>query len=179
MKRRQLLIGLTSVAAASGLTAGTASASWWTDIKDAVVGHAKDLQTRLTHEDEILEASIIGSGKIDVDAHGQDIAHNASGTIGLVHNDDGYHIQLGSDFKSSPGPDYHVYISRGKDVNDEEDFKLFKHYELGPLKSGSGASYYHVSDDIMKATANDDFSVVIWCKQFGAYIGAALIELDR
>ena len=169
MKRRTLLLGIAAIA----------TYSYWDDIKTIVGGHTKDLTTRITHTDEIISGGILATGMINEDARGQDPVHNSSGTIGIVSANDGKYVQIGSDFKSSPGPDYHVYISLGGNIDDEQDFNLFKHFELGPLKSGKGASYYSIPEDVYAEVNHlSRFSVVIWCKRFGAYIGSATMKWD-
>ena len=169
MKRRAVLLGLTAVPVVA----------FWDDLTTIVGGHTKDALTRITHEDEIVSGGIVGSGQINVDAAGQDLIHNSSGTVGIVSNNDGHYIQLGNDFKSSPGPDYHVYISLGPNIDDEDDFWLFKRFELGPLTSGTGASFYKVPEDVLAHIDHlQAFSVVIWCKRFGEYIGSAQVKWD-
>ena len=76
-----------------------------------VGGHIDDVKSRFADDQVLVDVKILKSGMIDVDAVGQDFAHNASGTITLVEKDGKLYVQLGTDFESSPGPDYHVYTS--------------------------------------------------------------------
>lgn len=78
------------------------------------------------------------------------------------------YLQSSEDFRSSPGPDYHVYISSGPAIKDNPEFND-KQVEVGRLTKPNGAAYYPLT------TKNVDVvvSVLIWCKQFKEYIGSA------
>ncbi len=153
--------------AVSGLVVGTASAGIFSDIKDAITGHAKDAKDRLLTKDELKLGDILKSGTFDEDAVGQDAAHWAKGTASVVRNAEGTFLQLGLDFNSGPLPDGYVYYSAATDINDENDFLSTKQIEVGPLKKGNGASAYKIPHNA------DINSVTIWCKRFGEYIGSA------
>lgn len=148
-----------------------------------VKGHIDDAISRVLPvdtDDAIISGGILGVGSIDTDAPGQDLVHNASGTISIVSTGIGHYVQLGNDFTSSPGPDYHVYISLGPKIDDEKDFNLFKSFELGKLERGKGPSNYEVSQEVLAEIDHlQKFSVVIWCKRFGEYIGSATITWDE
>ena len=147
-----------------------------------VQGHIDDAISRIVPvdlDDAIISGGIVATGSIDTEAPGQDLIHNASGHISLVHNSEGYYVQLGNDFTSSPGPDYHVYISLGPKIDDEDDFNLFKRFELGELERGKGPSHYFVKPEVLDEIDHlTSFSVVIWCKAFGEYIGSATVTWD-
>jgi len=78
-----------------------------------------------------------------------------------------------ANFRTSPGPDYHVYISKSAAIKDNAEFDA-KQVEVSRLLKPNGAAYYKV-----KITdAEEAKSVLIWCKKFKEYIGSAdLIEL--
>jgi len=167
-----LIVGLSAIAIYSSNTAQV-----------VVKGHLDDAISRIAPVDldsSIISGGIVGTGHIDTDASGQDLIHNSSGTVGAVSHDTGLYIQLGNDFTSSPGPDYHVYISLGSDVDDEKDFNFFKSFELGKLKRGSGPSFYQVPTEVVDEIDHlQQFSVVIWCKRIGEYIGSATVTWDE
>ena len=147
-----------------------------------IQGHVDDAISRVLPvdlDDAIVNGGIVGTGSIDTDAPGQDLLHNSSGTIGIVSSNDGHYIQLGNDFTSSPGPDYHVYISLGPKIDDERDFNFFKSFELGKLERGKGPSNYSIPMEVLGEIDHlQQFSVVIWCKAFGEYIGSATVTWD-
>ncbi|MDC0379976.1 DM13 domain-containing protein, partial [Litorivicinus sp.] len=74
----------------------------------------------------------------------------------------------GEDFRSSPGPDYHVYVSSDPAIKDNPEFSD-QQIEVSRLTKPNGAAFY------LLETQNVDnvVSVLIWCKQFKEYIGSA------
>ena len=172
MKRRQLLMGLTSAVAISGLSAGAASANWWDDIKTAVTGHVDDAISRFG-DGETIDGTTIATAVFDETSRGRDAAHWANGSISIITKDGKKYVQLNEDFVSGPLPDGYVYISSEGNIHHEDDFNrnLSNHmFEVGPLKKGSGTSFYEVPVGLEVTT------VVIWCKAFGQFIGSAEVK---
>ena len=150
------------------LVAGSAHAQ----LLDAITGHAKDIKARFT-KNTFINGVTLKQGEIDTTAKGQDLIHNASGTWLLIRVGNDLYLQSAANFKSSPGPDYHIYISKSAAIKDNPEFDD-KQVEVSRLLKPNGAAYYK-----LKTTdAEDVKSVLIWCKQFKEYIGSAdLIEL--
>jgi hypothetical protein len=142
------------------------SEGFWNDITTTVGGHVKDIKSRY-QDDQIINGKIIASGVFNEQADGQDLVHNGKGSVTIETHNQKKYVQLGKDFYSSPGPDYHVYVSDKQNINNEADFFAAKQVELGALIKGSGATYYLLPAD---STAN---SVTIWCKEFKEYIASA------
>lgn len=141
-------------------------ASFFDDLKTVVGGHISDLQSRF-QDDQLIEGNIVASAKFRENDRGQDTLHHGSGSVVIVETPDGRFIQLAPDFTSTPGPDYHVYISQDINVDHEDRFVKANQTELGRLIKGSGASYYKIPD-------NTEFqSVTIWCKAFNEFIMSA------
>ena len=136
------------------------------DIVTAVEGHIDDINGRLA-DDEFVTGETIKAGMFREDDDGQDFVHRGGGAVSVVRNDSGVYIQLEESFWSTPGPDYHVYISSTRGITNEESFYRAETTELGKLTKGSGASYYRVPDGV------DVQSVTIWCKRFGEFIASA------
>jgi len=132
----------------------------------AFFGHINDIQSRFS-DDQFISGSNIKTGKINENALGMDAIHNGKGSISLIQMEDKYFIQLESDFYSSPGPDYYVYVSNEINIQDENDFYSSKQVEVGMLLKGSGASFYEVS------SPQDINSVTIMCKKFREFIASA------
>ena len=136
------------------------------DITTVVGGHISDLQSRFT-DDQLIDGEIIARAKFRENDRGQDTLHHGSGSVLVIDTPEGRFIQLAPDFSSTPGPDYHVYVSQDTNVDHEDRFMKAKQIELGRLIKGSGASYYKIPD-------NTDFqSVTIWCKAFNEFIMSA------
>ena len=148
------------------LVSFSAQASWLEDIGTVVGGHISDLQSRFM-DDQLVKGEVLASASFREDDPGQDALHHGSGTVLIVNTPEGRFLQLAPDFSSTPGPDYHVYISRDTGVNHENRFIKANQKELGRLVKGSGASYYKIPE-------NTEFqSVTIWCKAFNEFIMSA------
>jgi hypothetical protein len=136
-------------------------------VLDAIRGHAQDLKARFSDHKKI-DGEVVKRGEIDTKAKGQDMLHSSSGTWSLVRSGNQLYLQSGENFRSSPGPDYHVYISSGPAIKDNPEFND-KQIEVARLTKPNGAAYYP-----LKTQSIDDVrSVLIWCKQFKEYIGSA------
>lgn len=159
MKKIALLVGL-------ALMSCFVHAGWLDDITTAVGGHISDLQSRFK-DDQLIHGEIIARAKFRENDRGQDTLHRGSGSAYLVETPEGVFIQLAPDFSSTPGPDYHVYVSPDINVDHEDKFVKANQIELGRLVKGSGASYYQLPEN----TAFQ--SVTIWCKAFDEFIMSA------
>lgn len=136
------------------------------NISTAVGGHITDLKSRFM-DDQVIAGEVIASTTFREDDRGQDMLHHGSGTVQVVKAADGQYLQLAPDFSSTPGPDYHVYISTDTGIDHEDRFDKARQVELGRLIKGSGASYYKLPD------AAEFRSVTIWCKAFSEFIMSA------
>ena len=158
MVDRFVLVLLLTVANSS-----TASAQ----VLDAIRGHAQDLRARFSDHKKI-DGEVLKRGEINTRAKGQDMLHNSSGTWSLIKSGNQLFLQSGENFRSSPGPDYHVYVSSGPAIQDNQDFSD-KQVEVGRLTKPNGAAYYPLTIQNLSEVT----SVLIWCKQFKEYIGSA------
>jgi len=134
---------------------------------DAIRGHVQDLKVRFDDHQKI-EGEILKRGQIDKNAKGQDLIHNSSGDWSLVKVGNQLFLQSSEDFRSSPGPDYHIYISSKPAIKDNDEFSV-QQIEVGRIKKPNGAAFY-----LLKTQNPEDInSMLIWCKQFKEYIGSA------
>lgn len=140
-----------------------AQAGWLDDISTAVGGHITDLKSRFA-DDQLIDGDIVTKTALRDDDRGHDRLHHGSGTALVIDAPEGRFVQLGPDFSSTPGPDYHVYISADIEVDHEDRFDKAKQVELGRLIKGSGASYYKIPEGTTFQ------SVTIWCKAFDEFI---------
>ena len=165
---RTIIIGIVFLAF-MGLTYPV-NANWLSDIRDAIAGHIDDLEGRINHEDIHIEGMVDSTGKFRSDDIGRDRIHWADGTVFVIIDSEGRrYIQLDSDFKSGPAPDLFLYVAKEK-VFDEISFWEARATEIGKLQSGHGGQFYEVPD-------GEEFSeVIIWCKRFGEFIGAATLK---
>jgi hypothetical protein len=88
--------------------------------------------------------------------------HNAEGIVKVVSLTDGSKILRLENFKSTNGPNVHVYLSTDKRATDYVD--------LGKLKANNGNQNYNIptGTDIRKHNI-----VLIWCKDFSVLFGSA------
>jgi hypothetical protein len=154
---------LTFAALLSILSIGNAHAQ----VLDAIRGHAQDVKARFSDHSRI-DGQILRQGEIDAKAKGQDPLHHSSGTWSLIRSGNKLFLQSSEDFRSSPGPDYHVYISSSRAIKDNPEFDD-KQIEVSRLTKPNGAAYYLLKTE----NPNDVASVLIWCKRFREYIGSA------
>jgi hypothetical protein len=134
---------------------------------DAIRGHAQDLKSRF-EDNQKLEGEVLKRGQIDKNAKGQDLIHNSSGEWSLIKVGNQLFLQSSEDFRSSPGPDYHIYISGKSAIKDNDEFSA-QQIEVSRIKKPNGAAFY-----LLKTQNPEDInSVLIWCKRFKEYIGSA------
>jgi len=134
---------------------------------DAIRGHVQDLKVRFDDHQKI-EGDIIKRGQIDKNAKGQDLIHNSAGEWSLIKVGNQLFLQSSEDFKSSPGPDYHIYVSSKPAIKDNDEFSA-QQIEVSRIKKPNGAAFY-----LLKTQNPEDVnSMLIWCKQFKEYIGSA------
>ena len=90
--------------------------------------------------------------------------HNAEGKVKVVSLTDGSKILRLENFKSTNGPNVHVYLSTDKRATDYVD--------LGKLKANNGNQNYNIpaGTDIRKHNI-----VLIWCKDFSVLFGSAVL----
>ena len=140
---------------------------------DAIRGHAQDLKSRF-EDNQKVEGEILKRGQIDKNAKGQDLVHNSSGEWLLVKVGDQLFLQSSEDFRSSPGPDYHIYISNKAAIKDNDEFSA-QQIEVSRIKKPNGAAFY-----LLKTQNSEDInSMLIWCKQFKEYIGSADLRATK
>src|SRR5262249_12808450 len=92
--------------------------------------------------------------------------HNAEGNVKVVSLTDGNKILRLENFKSTNGPNVHVYLSTDKRATDYVD--------LGKLKANNGDQNYNIpaGTDITKHNI-----VLIWCKDFSVLFGSAALMI--
>jgi hypothetical protein len=90
--------------------------------------------------------------------------HNAEGNVKVVSLTYGSKILRLENFKSTNGPNVHVYLSTDKRATDYVD--------LGKLKANNGNQNYNIpaGTDIRKHNI-----VLIWCKDFSVLFGSAVL----
>jgi hypothetical protein len=91
--------------------------------------------------------------------------HNAEGLAKILTLSTGSPILRLEDFKSTNGPDVHLYLSNNKEANDFID--------LGRLKANIGNQNYQIPLD---TDFNKYKYVLIWCQPFSVLFGSAQLN---
>jgi hypothetical protein len=96
-------------------------------------------------------------------------AHETAGTATIYQMGDRRILRL-TNFKTSNGPDVHVYLIGAPDARDDAAVKNAAFVDLGSMKGNVGDQNYDVPDsvDLDKYRA-----VTIWCKRFSVNFGTA------
>ena len=164
-----------SLSAVGGLST-SAMALGFSDLLEAGKGHIKDLGDRWNHEDMYIDGDEQATAMFRDDDIGRDVAHWTDGTVSITRTSDGADfIQFHDDFANGLAPDLYVYVADRK-VVDEGSFWDANVVEVSKLESGSGAQYYELP---VNFEDEDHVEIVIWCKRFGAFMGAASVKSDN
>lgn len=99
-----------------------------------------------------------------------DPIHWGKGGVSIYRGNEYEEVFLETDFEVGPGPAYHVYLSSGKRIRNNDDFKAGRNTDLGKLKSFEGTQVYAIPAGI---GPDDKASVVIWCEVFDQLISSA------
>jgi Electron transfer DM13 len=96
-------------------------------------------------------------------------AHETQGNAG-VYDVNGKRVLRLTDFRTSNGPDVHVYLVAAPDAMDDATVKKAASIDLGSMKGNMGDQNYDVPDtaDLSKYQA-----VTIWCARFNVNFGTA------
>lgn len=96
-------------------------------------------------------------------------AHETSGKA-AIYEVDGKHVLRLTNFKTSNGPDVHVYLVAAEDVSENDTVKQAGFVDLGSLKGNVGDQNYEIPSNVDLAKYR---SATIWCARFGVNFGSA------
>jgi electron transfer DM13 len=96
-------------------------------------------------------------------------AHDTDGMATIYETDNKRILRL-TNFRTSNGPDVHVYLVAAPNVQDDATVKTAGFVDLGSMKGNVGDQNYDVPGtlDLRKYRA-----VTIWCKRFSINFGTA------
>lgn len=98
------------------------------------------------------------------------VMHPTTGTATIYHLADGNRILRFTNFKTSNGPDVHVYLVAVDDAKGTEAVKNAAFIDLGTMKGNIGDQNYALGADVDLSKYR---TVSIWCKRFAINFGAA------
>lgn len=123
------------------------------------------------------DAPALREGRFVVDAPSRDRWHWADGSASLHRDAEGWVLRLSDDFRTGPGPDFHVYLNAAG-TGTEAAFRADTERRLvARLRAFEGGQNYRLPNGFEPDGLH---AVTIWCEQFGEYIGhAELREAER
>jgi len=155
MKRKTLIYGFVILAAI---------AAWAAFRPERIFVNAKVNETMPT------ATTTDGAGKVLASGSFHSVAHDSSGDASVYQLADGKRILRFTNFKTSNGPDVHVYLVAANDASDSDTVKKAGFLELGSLKGNIGDQNYELPADLDLAKYR---AVTIWCKRFSVNFGTA------
>jgi len=100
-------------------------------------------------------------------------AHDTSGTATIYQTEPGKRLLRLTNFKTSNGPDVHVYLVAANDATDNDTVKKAGFLDLGSIKGNEGDQNYDVTSDVDLAKYR---AVTIWCARFNVNFGTAPLQ---
>jgi hypothetical protein len=101
------------------------------------------------------------------------ILHPTAGTATIYQMGDGTRVLRFTTFKTSNGPDVHVYMVAAEDAKDVATVQQAGFVDLGAIKGNIGDQNYTLGSDLDLAKYR---AVSIWCKRFSVNFGAAALR---
>ena len=108
---------------------------------------------------QILESSTFHSG-----------THPTEGTATIYLIENGSRVLRVTNFKTSNGPDVHIYMVAAEDSGDNASVERAPFVDLGVIKGNIGDQNYSLGSDLDLAKYR---TVSVWCKRFSKNFGAA------
>jgi hypothetical protein len=126
------------------------------------------------HVDEAMPAVQGSSSPQTLESgHFYSILHPTEGTATILQMGDGARVLRLTSFRTSNGPDVHVYMVAADDAKDAATVERAGFVDLGVLKGNIGDQNYTLGGDLDLAKYR---AVSIWCKRFSVNFGAAALR---
>ena len=100
------------------------------------------------------------------------ILHPTEGVATIYQMGDGTRVLRFTNFKTSNGPDVHVYMVAADDAKDDATVERAGFIDLGVIKGNVGDQNYTLGSNVDLAKYR---AVSIWCKRFSVNFGAAAL----
>jgi hypothetical protein len=101
------------------------------------------------------------------------IVHPTEGNATIYQMGDGSRVLRLTSFRTSNGPDVHVYMVAADDAKDAATVEKAGFVDLGVIKGNIGDQNYLLGSDLDLAKYR---AVSIWCKRFSVDFGAAALR---
>ncbi|HEX7286134.1 MAG TPA: DM13 domain-containing protein [Candidatus Angelobacter sp.] len=104
------------------------------------------------------------------------VVHPTEGTATVYRMADGSHVLRLTNFKTTNGPDVHVYMVAADDAPDSKTVRHANFIDLGTIKGNIGDQNYRLGPEVDLARYR---TVSIWCKRFSVNFGAAALRANQ
>ena len=98
------------------------------------------------------------------------VLHPTEGDASIYRSPDGTRILRLTDFKTTNGPDVHIYMVATDNPNDNASVRHAAFVDLGVMKGNVGDQNYTLGANVDLSKYH---SVVVWCKRFSFNFGYA------
>jgi hypothetical protein len=96
--------------------------------------------------------------------------HPTEGTATIYRIENGSRVLRFTNFKTSNGPDVHIYMVASEDARDDASVQNSAFVDLGLIKGNIGDQNYILDSSLDLAKYR---TVSVWCKRFSKNFGAA------
>jgi len=103
------------------------------------------------------------------------VMHPTTGSATIYRLSDGGRILRLTNFRTSNGPDVHVYLVAADNAKDSAAVKEAEFIDLGTMKGNVGDQNYPLAGDLDLSKYR---TVSIWCKRFAVNFGAAPLKAE-
>ncbi|MFY9805491.1 MAG: DM13 domain-containing protein [Candidatus Acidiferrales bacterium] len=104
------------------------------------------------------------------------ILHPTEGSATIYQLGDGSRVLRLTNFRTSNGPDVHVYMVAADDAKDVATVEKAGFVDLGVIKGNIGDQNYSLGSDLDLGKFR---AVSIWCKRFSVNFGAAALSPEK
>ena len=102
------------------------------------------------------------------------VMHPTQGTATIYRIADGARVIRFTNFKTSNGPDVHIYMVAASDATDNASVLRAGFIDLGSIKGNIGDQNYALAPDVDLSKYR---TVSVWCKRFSVNFGAAPLTI--
>jgi hypothetical protein len=104
------------------------------------------------------------------------VLHPTQGTATVYRIADGSRVIRFTNFRTSNGPDVHIYMVAADDATDNASVPRAGFIDLGSIKGNVGDQNYTLGPDVDLSKYR---TVSVWCKRFSVNFGAAPLTTDE
>jgi hypothetical protein len=104
------------------------------------------------------------------------VTHPTQGTATIYQIGDGSRVLRFTNFKTTNGPNVHVYVVAANDAKDNASVRRAGFIDLGPIKGNVGDQNYAFGPEVDLSKYR---AVSVWCKRFSLNFGTAPLAAEH